>query len=449
MSKHHLTEISFDSLPLDNSLQQALKDSNFEFCTPIQAESLPVLLDNRDCAGQAQTGTGKTLAFLLASMQRLISQPEIKTQPGKPKVLILAPTRELALQIYKDAELLVKHNDLKLAICYGGKAYEQQKSQFEKPVDILIGTPGRLIDFLKQRLYTLKFAQCLILDEADRMFDMGFINDVRFMLRRLPPPEKRLSMLFSATMAQKVMELAYEHMNNAKLIKIESESPAVERIDQSMYHPANDEKIPLLLGLIKKFQPERSIIFVNTKHAAIRVWEYLMSNDHPSALISGDIQQSKRESLLKKFHDGEYAFLVATDVASRGLHIPDVTHVFNYDLPDLGEDYVHRIGRTARAGNKGHAISFACENYAMNLMDIESYIEKSVPNETITSELLIKPTPRKRLMKQKPRGKPQGGRGRPHHSQGQQRNNNNNRNSNSQRRRRPPNKSNQSTQKSD
>ena len=449
MSKHHLTEINFDSLPLEDSLQQALKDNNFEFCTPIQAESLPVLLDNRDCAGQAQTGTGKTLAFLLACMQRLLSNPDIKTEPGKPKVLILAPTRELAIQIHKDAELLVKHSNLKLAICYGGKAYEQQKSQFEKPVDILIGTPGRLIDFLKQRLYTLKFAQCLVLDEADRMFDMGFINDVRFMLRRLPPPEQRLSMLFSATMAQKVMELAYEHMNNAELIKIESDSPAVERIEQSMYHPANDEKIPLLLGLIKKFQPERSIIFVNTKHAAIKVWEFLMSNDLQAALISGDIQQSKRESLLKKFHDGEYAFLVATDVASRGLHIPNVTHVFNYDLPDLGEDYVHRIGRTARVGNNGHAISFACEDYAMNLMDIESYIKRSVPNQSITSELLVKPIPRKRLIQRKPRGKPQGGKGRPHHSHGQQRNNNNNRNANSQRRRRPPNKSNQSPQKSD
>jgi len=443
MSKHHLTETSFSSLPLKDSLQQALKDNNFEFCTPIQAESLPILLDNQDCAGQAQTGTGKTLAFLLGCMQRLLSHPEIETTPGKPKVLILAPTRELAIQIHKDAELLVQHCGLKLAICYGGKAYEQQKKQFERPVDILIGTPGRLIDFLKQKLYTLKFAQCLVLDEADRMFDMGFINDVRFMLRRLPPPEKRLSMLFSATMAQKVMELAYEHMNNAQLIKIESDSPAVERIDQTMYHPANDEKIPLLLGLIKKYQPERSIIFVNTKYTAIRVWEYLMSNGYPSALISGDIQQSKRESLLKKFHDGEYAFLVATDVASRGLHIPDVTHVFNYDLPDLGEDYVHRIGRTARAGNKGHAISFACEDYAMNLMDIEMYIEKSVPNESITSELLVKPVPRKRLMQRKPR--PQGGKGRPQHSHGQKRNNSNNRNRNSQHRRRPPNKSQKST----
>lgn len=448
MSNRHLTEIKFSSLPLHPSLQLALKDNHFEFCTPIQAKALPVLLAGRDCAGQAQTGTGKTLAFLLAAMQRLLSQPDVKTQAGKPRVLILAPTRELAIQIHKDAELLVKHSGQSVAICYGGKGYEQQKARFDQPIDILIGTPGRLIDFLKQRLYTLKFTECLVLDEADRMFDMGFINDVRFMLRRLPPPDKRLSMLFSATMAQKVMELAYEHMNNAELIKIESDSPAVDRIEQSMYHPANDEKISLLLGLIKKHKPKRSIIFTNTKHAAIRVWEYLMSNGYPSALISGDIPQSKRESLLKKFHDGEYAFLVATDVASRGLHIPDVTHVFNYDLPDLGEDYVHRIGRTARAGNEGCAISFACEDYAMNLMDIESYIEKSVPNESITSELLVKPEPRKRLMKPKPRGNQRGGKGR-HAGSGQQRHHHNSHNkSGAGKSRRPPRKPTSSTQKS-
>ncbi len=420
MSKHHLTETSFDALPLDPRLQQALKDNHLEFCTPIQAEALPVLLDGRDCAGQAQTGTGKTLAFLLACMQKILSNPD-PTQPGKPKTLILAPTRELALQIYKDAEKLVKHSDLKLAICYGGKAYEQQKKQFEQPVDILIGTPGRLIDFFKQKLYTLKFAQCMVLDEADRMFDMGFIKDVRYLLRRLPEPQKRLSMLFSATMAQKVMELAYEHMNNAELIKIESDSPAVERIDQVMYHPANQEKIPLLLGLIKKFKPERSIIFVNTKHAAIKIWEYLMGNDLPAALISGDIHQNKREKLLAKFHDGEYSILVATDVASRGLHIPDVTHVFNYDLPDLGEDYVHRIGRTARAGNEGHAISFVCEDYAMNMMDIESYIGKSIPTKSITSDLLVEPAPRKRMLKPKHLAH----KGKPRHAQGQKRDNRN------------------------
>jgi ATP-dependent RNA helicase RhlB len=403
MSKHHLTDTAFSSLSLDPRLQQALQENHLEFCTPIQAETLPLLLAHQDCAGQAQTGTGKTLAFLLGCMQHLLARPEIETQPGKPRVLILAPTRELALQIHKDAETLVPHCGLKVAICYGGKAYEQQKKQFEQPIDILIGTPGRLIDFFKQHLYNLKSAECMVLDEADRMFDMGFIKDVRYLLRRLPPPENRLSMLFSATMAQKVMELAYEHMNNAKLIKIESDSPAVDRIQQVAYHPANPEKIPLLLGLIKKLQPQRAIVFVNTKHAAMRVWEYLMGNDYPAAVISGDIHQNKREKLLKKFHDGEYAFLVATDVASRGLHIPDVTHVFNYDLPDLGEDYVHRIGRTARAGKDGQAISFACEDFAMNLMDIEAYIEKSIPTEQITAELLVEPAPRKRMQDSLPK----------------------------------------------
>ncbi len=416
MSKHHLTDIPFSSLPLDSRLQQALAENHLEFCTPIQAESLPILLEGRDCAGQAQTGTGKTLAFLLACMQRILSSSDIETRPGKPRTLILAPTRELAIQIHKDALQLIAHTDLKLAICYGGKAYEQQKKQFQQPVDILIGTPGRLIDFFKQKLYNLKSAQCMVLDEADRMFDMGFIKDVRYLLRRLPPPEERLSMLFSATMAQKVMELAYEHMNNAQLITIETDSPAVERIDQVMYHPANREKIPLLLGLIKKMQPERSIIFVNTKHAAIRIWEYLTGNGFPAAVISGDIHQNKRESLLKKFHNGEYAFLVATDVASRGLHIPDVTHVFNFDLPDLGEDYVHRIGRTARAGAAGHAISFACEDFAMNMMDIEEYIGRPVPTAQITPDLLVKPAPRKRMMKPEMaahKGKPRRGRGGP------------------------------------
>lgn len=436
MSKHHLTGISFSSLPLDSRLQQALAENQLEFCTPIQAESLPVLLDHRDCAGQAQTGTGKTLAYLLGCMQQILSHPEIETHSRKPKVLILAPTRELALQIYKDAEILAPHTGLKLAICYGGKAYEQQKKQFEQPVDILIGTPGRLIDFFKQKLYTLKSAQCMVLDEADRMFDMGFIKDVRFLLRRLSPPDKRLSMLFSATMAHKVMELAYEHMNNAELIKIEADSPAVERIEQSIYHPSNQEKIPLLLGLIKKIKPQRSIIFVNTKRAAIRVWEYLMSNDLPAALISGDIHQNKRESLLKKFHDGKYAFLVATDVASRGLHIPDVTHVFNYDLPDLGEDYIHRIGRTARVGKTGHAISFACEDYAMNLMDIERYAGKSIPTESISAALLVEPGPRKRLLK--PKDKAHGGKSR--HAKGQKRHQHGDRKQSSNRRRKTPKK---------
>ena len=399
MSKQHLTETKFSSLALDDRLLVALDKLEFEFCTPIQAESLPLLLANQDVSGQAQTGTGKTLAFLLACAQHLLNSNLGQTIPGKPRVLILAPTRELALQIYKDANNLLADLPLKTAICYGGKAYEEQKRQFDRKIDILIGTPGRLIDFLKQKLYNLRSVEAMVLDEADRMFDMGFIQDVRFMLRRLPDPTKRLSMLFSATMAHKVLELAYEHMNQAQLIKIQSETPAADHIDQSVYHPANHEKIPLLLGLMRQLKPERSIIFANTKHATIRIWEYLQGNGFPAALISGDIPQNKRESLLNKFHQGEFATLVATDVASRGLHIPDVTHVFNFDLPELGEDYVHRIGRTARVGNSGHAISFACEDYAMNLIDIEAFTRRSIPTMAISNDLLSELSPPIRMKK--------------------------------------------------
>ena len=416
MGQQHLTEQQFGSLELDPRLLSALNGLEFNFCTPIQAKSLPLLLSGQDVSGQAQTGTGKTLAFLLACAQRLLTSDQPETEPGKPRTLILAPTRELAIQIHKDAEELFRDLPLKLAICYGGKAYEQQKRQFDEPVDVLIGTPGRLIDFFKQRLFDFKSIEVMVLDEADRMFDMGFIADVRYMLRRLPAPEKRLNMLFSATMAQKVMELAYEHMNKAQLIKIDADTPAVERIEQSVYHPANHEKIPLLLGLMKKLQPQRSIIFANTKYATIKIWEYLQGNDLSAAIISGDIHQNKRESLLKKFHDGEYAILVATDVASRGLHIPDVTHVFNYDLPELGEDYVHRIGRTARAGKSGAAISFACENHAMNLIDIESYTNRTIPTMAISNDLLVEPKPPVKMKggRIKPGGRggrPGGGRG--------------------------------------
>ena len=425
MSDQHLTDIEFSSLALDARLQTALDKLNFKYCTPIQAESLPLLLEGHDVSGQAQTGTGKTLAFLLASIQKLLSNDQVVATPGKPRVLILAPTRELAIQIHKDAESLLTDLPLKLAICYGGKAYEQQKQQFSDGVDILVGTPGRLIDFFKQKLFNLKSVEALVLDEADRMFDMGFIQDVRFMLRRLSEPEKRLNMLFSATMAHKVLELAYEHMNEPKLVQIQSDTPAVERIVQTVYHPANQEKIPLLIGLIKQLKPARSIIFANTKHATIRIWEYLQGNGMEAAIISGDIQQSKRESLLKKFHDGEYSILVATDVASRGLHIPDVTHVFNYDLPDQGEDYVHRIGRTARAGNSGTAISFACEDYAMNLMDIETYIKTSLPTMSISNELVATPLPPVRMKKSKPPPHSNDGKKKPSNRTSQRRRNNN------------------------
>jgi ATP-dependent RNA helicase RhlB len=244
----------------------------------------------------------------------------------------------------------------------------------------------------------------VVLDEADRMFDLGFIKDVRYFLRRMPKPSQRLGMLFSATLSYKVTELAYEHMNNPEKVQIEPEKISGDRIEETVYYPANDEKIPLLLALIKRMQPQRSIIFVNTKHVADRVWGYLEGNDYKSALLSGDVPQKKRESLLKHFQEGDFAFLVATDVAARGLHIPAVSHVFNYDLPQDSEDYVHRIGRTARAGASGVAISFACEDYVFSLPDIEQYIKHKLPVMATSSEELLTPKPAKRAEKRPPQG---------------------------------------------
>ncbi|NQY26988.1 MAG: ATP-dependent RNA helicase RhlB [Piscirickettsiaceae bacterium] len=393
----HLTEQAFLSLPLHETLQNGLRSAGFEFCTPIQAQSLPLLLAGQDVAGQAQTGTGKTIAFLLATFQKLLSDEPPKNWDGKqPRAFILAPTRELANQIAKDAVILNKESKLRIVVAYGGKDYEKQKTDIMNGVDILIGTPGRLLDYHKQRVFNLKSVQAVVLDEADRMFDLGFIKDVRYFLRRVPAPEERLGMLFSATLSFKVSELAYEHMNNPVKVQVEPEKISSDRIEESVYYPANDEKIPLLLALIKRLQPLRSIVFVNTKRVADRVWGYLESNGHKAALLSGDVPQKKRERLLQQFQDGEFPFLVATDVAARGLHIPEVSHVFNYDLPQDQEDYVHRIGRTARAGASGVAISFACEDYAFSLPDIEQYIKHKLPIFSAMDETLEKPQPAKR-----------------------------------------------------
>jgi ATP-dependent RNA helicase RhlB len=283
-------------------------------------------------------------------------------------------------------------------------------------VDILIGTPGRLIDYFKQHVYDLRAVQVLVLDEADRMFDLGFIKDIRYMLRRCPAPDERLSMLFSATLSYRVLELAYEHMNNPQKVVIEAEQITADRVREVGYMVANDEKIPLLLGLLNKMEDARSIVFINTKREADKVWGFLEGNGHKAAILSGDVPQKKRESLLKKFSDNEVSVLVATDVAARGLHIPGVTHVFNYDLPDDAEDYVHRIGRTARAGAEGDAVSFVCETYAFSLPDIEDYIGHKVPIQPVQKDLLaeVDPASRVRIERKRrpPRGK-DGGRGRP------------------------------------
>lgn len=403
MTVEHLSETRFSDLNLIEPLTQGLSEAGFEYCTPIQAESLPPLLEGRDTAGQAQTGTGKTIAFLIAVIQRLMTQPAPEgRRQNQPRALIVAPTRELAIQIHKEAEVLLKHTGLVAGLAYGGANYDSQRKQIQTGVDILIGTPGRLIDFFKQHIYDLKTVQAVVLDEADRMFDLGFIKDVRFLFRRMPAPEQRLSMLFSATLSMRVTELAYEHMNNPQQVTIESKSITAENVVERVYYTANDEKIPLLLGVLKQAKPLRTIIFINTKRTAETIDAYLEGNGFKAGLLSGDIPQKKRQRLLEQFQQGDLPILVATDVAARGLHIPEVSHVINYDLPQNAEDYVHRIGRTARAGASGEAISFACEDYAFYLPEIEEYIGHRIQPEAINSEMLFDPAPPAKRIRTKP-----------------------------------------------
>ena len=278
------------------------------------------------------------------------------------------------MQIAKDAELLGKHTGFKVGLAYGGTGYEQQRQTIEDGIDILIGTPGRIIDYFKQGVFKLDQVEVAVLDEADRMFDLGFIKDIRYLLRRLPDPDKRLNMLFSATLSQRVMELAYEHMNEPELIRIEPDKITADRVRQAIFFPSNEDKMPLLVGLIREMGDGRIMVFVNMKRDAERVEAYLEANGINAQAISGDVPQKKRQRMLQRFQSGELQVLIGTDVASRGLHIPDVEYVINYDLPQDAEDYVHRIGRTARAGAAGDAISFGCETYAMSLPDIEDYI---------------------------------------------------------------------------
>ena len=403
MSDTHLSTTRFSSLELPESLNQALEGCGFEFCTEIQALTLPVVLQGQDVAGQAQTGTGKTAAFLLATFAHLLKHmADPSRKPTQPRAIILAPTRELAMQIHKDAEALGRHTGIKLGLVYGGTGYDKQRKMLEEGVDVLIGTPGRLIDYFKQGLFNLKAIQVAILDEADRMFDLGFIADIRYVFRRMPKPSERLSMLFSATLSHRVLELAYEHMNNPQSLAVETDKVTADKVTQLLYHPASDEKIPLLIGLMRKLQPPRSMIFVNTKRSAERVEGYLLGNGFDAAMLSGDVPQRKRQRLLHEFQEGKLPILIATDVAARGLHVPDVTHVFNYDLPQQAEDYVHRIGRTARAGQSGDAISFACEEFAFSLPEIEDYIDHSIDVGEISNELLAEP--QKPLFPERKRG---------------------------------------------
>jgi ATP-dependent RNA helicase RhlB len=348
---------------------------------------------------------------------RLLREPPpVSRSLNAPRALIIAPTRELAIQIHRDAEVLGSHTGLSLGLAFGGVDYDKQRHQLEQGVDVLMGTPGRIIDFVKQRVIDLRSVQVLILDEADRMFDLGFIADIRYLLRRLPPPDQRLNMLFSATLSQRVLELAYEHMNDPTLVRIEPDKMTVDSVRQVIYYPSMDEKPRLLVGLLKQMDPRRSMVFVNTRRGAEEIEQLLRANGINAEAISGDVPQRKRMRMLRDFHEGTLAVLIGTDVASRGLHIPDVSHVFNYDLPQDPEDYVHRIGRTARAGAEGDAISFGCENYVMSMPDIEAYIGRRLPVAAVPVESLpeietpaMRPRDRSRPGDRRPGGS--GGRG--------------------------------------
>ncbi len=393
MSDTHLTDVSFTHLHLPEALARGIADAGFERCTPIQAQTLPRALAGFDIAGQAQTGTGKTAAFLVAMYSTLLRrEPLPERRVNHPRALIIAPTRELAVQIHHDAEILGQYTGLSHGLAFGGVDYEKQRRILEEGVDVLIGTPGRLIDFYKQRVFDLRSVQVVILDEADRMFDLGFIADIRYIMRRLPPPDQRLNLLFSATLAQRVLELAFEHMNDPELVRIEPDKMTVDQVRQVIYYPSMDEKPRLLVGLLRQMDPHRTMIFVNTRRGAELLEGLLKANGFNAEAISGDVPQNKRLRMIRDFHSGELAILIGTDVASRGLHIPDVSHVFNYDLPQDPEDYVHRIGRTARAGAEGDAISLGCEDYVQSLPDIEDYIGRKIPVAAVVQELLAEIT---------------------------------------------------------
>jgi ATP-dependent RNA helicase RhlB len=382
-------DIRFSELDLPEQCLEGVRAAGFETCTPIQARALPRALKGHDVAGQAQTGTGKTAAFLLATFTHLLKHPARPAgdRPA-PRAVMLAPTRELAVQIHADALVLGGATDFRMAVVYGGADYEKQRRILEQGVDVLIGTPGRLIDYFKQGVFALTGVQVVVLDEADRMFDLGFIRDIRYVLRRLPPAEQRLNLLFSATLGHRVLELAYEHMNEPELVRIEPDKITVDSVTQKVYFPANEDKPKLLIGLLRSMGATRTMVFVNTKREAEYLERLLRANDVSARAISGDVPQRKRLRMLKDFQSGDLPVLVATDVASRGLHVPDVSHVINYDLPQDAEDYVHRIGRTARAGATGDAISFACENFAFTLPDIEDFIGHRIPVEAVEASVL-------------------------------------------------------------
>ena len=365
----------FQDFSLPDDLMHAIHDLGFEYCTPIQAETIKPALDGKDIIGKAQTGTGKTAAFLVGIITDLLDfELEDEHRLGEPRALIIAPTRELALQIAADAELLCKYTDLKVMSMVGGMDYDKQRKQLKDgPIDILVATPGRLIDFVRSREVDLYNVEVLVLDEADRMLSMGFIPDVRTIIRHTPRKgDERQTLLYSATFTDDIMNLARQWTRDPVQIEIEAEKRSTDNISQKVFLVSSKEKYKLLRNYIRINNIERVIVFGNRRHETRDLAERLRKDGVKAALMSGEIPQQKRVKTLEDFRSGKIEVLVATDVAGRGIHIDGVTHVVNYQLPEDADDYVHRIGRTGRAGATGTSICFACENDSFLIPDIEA-----------------------------------------------------------------------------
>lgn len=370
---------NFDDLPLSEPILKAVQALKFDQLTPIQAQILPHTLANQDAIGQAQTGTGKTATFLITIIESLLKRPfqadEIRYL-GEPRALVLAPTRELAQQILADCRELTRFSQLYNLCITGGADFDKQLEQLHKrPLDILIGTPGRIIDWVNKGELFLDRVEVFVLDEADRMLDMGFIPDIKRIVRHMPSNTERQSLLFSATFNQDVMNLAYRWLHQPAFVEIAPESKTNQAIDQQFYLVTEREKTSALKQILADDSVKKTIIFANRKDQVKRLYDYLRRH-HKVTMLSGDVAQQKRERYLQRFKDGEVNVLVATDVAGRGIHVDDVTHVINYTLPDMPDDYVHRIGRTGRAGLSGVSISFVGENDAFNLPALERHVDQ-------------------------------------------------------------------------
>jgi ATP-dependent RNA helicase RhlB len=384
----------FIDLDLPEPLNLAIRKLNFSNCTPIQKEVLPHSLDGEDVIAQAQTGTGKTAAFLISIITYQLENPERQPRkPGTPFALIIAPTRELVMQIASDAELLTEFTDLHVMAVVGGIDYEKQKRELERPVEVIVATPGRLLDFCRSGVINLGQVEMLVIDEADRMLNMGFIPDVKAIVQRTPKKDKRQTQLYSATFSEDIKRLAKTWTLDPIRIEIEPEQVAVSSVEQLIYFTSESEKFMVLCNLVAQQTESKVIVFVNRRDETRRLEEKLYRQGFKTGLLTGEVAQRKRIKTLEEFKEGDIQVMVATDVAGRGIHVDNISHVVNYNLPEDPEDYVHRIGRTGRAGAKGISISLVCESDAFMMPSIEELLGESLSFTYPPDDLLIQLAP--------------------------------------------------------